>query len=118
MGDPVVHFEIGCRDAGETASYYRELFGWDTEEAGPATMISTGSDAGIAGHITALGHEPHEYVTVYVDVSNLEEKLAEVVRLGGTTVIPPNPVPGRGRFAWFADPAGNTIGLWETGRGT
>src|SRR5689334_9829604 len=57
MGKPVVHFEIGCRDAAKTQAFYSRLFDWDITQAGPAANINTGAE-GINGHITALGHEP------------------------------------------------------------
>jgi predicted enzyme related to lactoylglutathione lyase len=59
MGHPVVHFEIGCRDNGKTSAFFSSMFGWDMQPAGPATMIQTGAESGIQGHISALGHEPH-----------------------------------------------------------
>ena len=114
MPNPVVHFEIGCRDSERTQKFYSSLFDWKIEQAGPAAMISTGSDEGIAGHISALGHEPHNYVTVYVQVEDLQAYLDKAEGLGGKTVIPPTEVPGMGHFAWFTDPDGNCIGLWKT----
>ena len=42
MSNPVVHFEIGGRESEKTQKFYTELFGWQTEPAGPAAMISTG----------------------------------------------------------------------------
>ena len=113
MSNPVVHFEIGCRDSGATQQFFRELFEWKTEAAGPAAIISTGSEEGIAGHITELGHEPHNYVTIYVQVNDIQEYLDKAESLGGKTAIPPNEVPGMGHFAWFSDPDGNIIGLWK-----
>ena len=114
MPSPVVHFEIGCQDSEKTQKFFSELFGWSMQAMGPATMISTGSDEGIAGHITALGHEPHHYVTVYVQVDDIEAHLAKAGELGGKTLVPATEVPGMGHFAWFADPDGNTIGLWKS----
>lgn len=32
MGRPIVHFEIGGTDVGETAEFYRKLFAWDIGE--------------------------------------------------------------------------------------
>ena len=114
MGKPVVHFEIGCRDKGRTGDFYSQLFGWQFQESGPAAlMIDTQGGGGINGHVTSLGHEPHNYVTVYVQVDNLEASLESVNALGGKTVVPPVKIPGQGSFAWFADPDGNIIGLWK-----
>lgn len=112
MGQPVVHFEIGCRDSAKTAAFFSKLFDWKTTAAGPAAMIDTGGSVGIQGHITALGHEPHHYVTVYVQVDDLKAYLDKAQALGGKTLVPPVEIP-TGTFAWFADPDGNTIGLWK-----
>jgi uncharacterized protein len=112
MGQPVVHFEIGCRDLAKTAAFFTELFDWKTQEMGPAAMISTGAGSGIHGHMSALGHEPHNYVTVYVQVEDLSAYLRKAEALGGKTLVPPVEIPA-GTFAWFADPEGNTIGLWK-----
>ena len=72
MGNPIVHCEIGCRDGEKTKQFYSGLFGWTIEQMGPAGMITTGAGSGIGGHITALGHEPHHYVTVYAEVDDLD----------------------------------------------
>jgi predicted enzyme related to lactoylglutathione lyase len=112
MGQPVVHFEIGCQDRDRTADFYERLFDWTIQEHGPASMITTGAGSGINGHITALGHEPHQYVTVYVQVDDVQGYLDKAQALGGRTVVPPVDIP-EGRFAWLADPEGNTIGLWK-----
>lgn len=115
MGRPVVHFEIGCRDKASTAKFYEQLFDWTTQDMGPAAMIATGSEQGIPGHITSLGHEPHNYTIFYVEVDDVEAALKKAESLGGKMVIPPVPIP-TGRFAWMADPEGNTVGLFEVKR--
>jgi uncharacterized protein len=112
MGNPVVHFEIGCRDRGKTAEFYTELFGWSISEAGSASVITTGSDNGIAGHITSLGHEPHHYTTFYVEVEDIATALAKAEALGGKKIVGPIPIP-TGTFAWFSDIGGNTVGLLQ-----
>ena len=113
MPNPVVHFEIGGRESEKTQRFFTELFDWKTEVAGAAAMISTRSDEGIQGHITALGHEPFNYVTIYVQVDDLQAYLDKAESLGGKAIIPPTDVPGMGAFAWFSDIDGNTIGLWK-----
>ncbi len=112
MGQPVVHFEIGCRDQAKTSKFLSDLFGWQIQMAGPAAMISTGATSGIQGHITALGHEPHHYVTVYVQVDDVQAYLKKAESLGGKTLVPPVEIP-TGTFAWFADLDGSVLGLWK-----
>lgn len=113
MGCAVVHFEIGCRNSPTTQAFYSQLFDWKIEVYGPAAMIATGGEGGINGHITELGHEPHKYVTVYVQVDDIQAYLDRAGGLGGTTLVPPTEVPGMGHFAWMTDPDGNVIGLWK-----
>lgn len=108
MGNPVVHFEIGCRDSAKAQSFYAKLFGWKFERAGPAAMINTGGS--VTGHITALGHEPHHYTIFYVEVENVQRYLDNAQLLGGKTLVPPVDIP-TGTFAWMQDPEGNTVGL-------
>lgn len=112
MGQPVVHFEIGCSDMGKTADFFKRLFDWEVQAMGPATMINTGASGGIQGHISSLGHEPHHYTIFYVKVDDVQTYLDKAAALGGKTLVPPVQIP-MGTFAWFADPEGNTIGLWK-----
>jgi predicted enzyme related to lactoylglutathione lyase len=115
MGQPVVHFEIGFRNAAKAADFYSKLFDWKFQPMGPtpAQMVATGSATGIQGHINQLGHEPHNYVTVYVQVEDLAASLKKAEALGGKTLVPPTDVPGMGKFAWLADPEGTIVGLWK-----
>ncbi len=115
MGRPVVHFEIGCRDKARTAEFFSKLFDWNAQESGPATMIDTAAGSGINGHITALGHEPHNYVTVYIDVDDVQSYLDKAVALGGKALTPVITLP-QGQFSWFSDPDGNIIGLWKAAK--
>ena len=117
MGRPVVHFEIGCRDNQRAATFYQQLFDWTIEPHGPSSLnIRTGHACGIQGHITSLGHEPHQYTLFYVEVEDIPAHLARVDALGGRTLIPELPVPRGGHFAWFSDPDGNTVGLYKPPR--
>ncbi len=113
MGKPVIHFEIGCKDTVKTADFYCKLFDWKTEMFGPTAMIDTGSKEGIQGHISSLGHEPHNYMTMYALVDDLEASMKKAESLGGKVMIPPQEVPGMGTFVWITDPEGTIFGLWK-----
>jgi predicted enzyme related to lactoylglutathione lyase len=113
MPNPVVHFEIGCRDTAESSKFYSSLFGWNASPMGPAMMINTGEKAGIQGHFTALGHEPHHYTIFYVNVDDINAYLEKAQALGGKTLVPKVDIPNYGSFAWLSDPDGNTVGLWK-----
>ena len=112
MGQPVMHFEIGCEDKSKTSDFYSALFNWKIDKTGPAGTIDTGSKKGIQGHITSLGHEPKHYVTVYIEVDDIKAYLDKATALGGKTIVPAIPIP-TGHFAWISDPDGNIIGLLQ-----
>ncbi|MBX2873877.1 MAG: hypothetical protein KTR30_17310 [Saprospiraceae bacterium] len=110
MKRPVVHFEIGCDDLSGTLNFYQEVFKWK----GIAEGISAKIDAeghGISGHITALGHDPHKYITFYIETDALQEDLEQLQAAGGEKILGPFPVGDGREFAWFKDPAGNMVGL-------
>jgi len=96
MPNPIVHFEVGCKDRAKTSRFYRTLFDWNVDEQGFASTVDTGS--GIGGHITALGHEPEHYTLFYVEVADIAAALKKAESLGGKTVVPPVRIP-TGTFA-------------------
>jgi hypothetical protein len=79
MGRPVVHFEIGCRDRVRSAEFFSKLFDWNTQEMGPATKIDSAAGSEINGHITSLGHEPQNYMTLYIEVEDVQACLDKAV---------------------------------------
>ena len=110
MGNPVVHFEIGCRDSKKTQDFYSGLFDWKLAPMGPAVMIDTGGT--VSGHISELGHEPHHYAILYVQVDDVQAYLDKAKALGGKMLVPPVDIPS-GKFAWMEDLEGNTVGLFK-----
>src|SRR2546429_567490 len=71
-GNPVVHFEIGCRDRAKSEQFFGSLFGWKVQHGEASSDIDTGSKLGIPGHIIALGHEPQHYTMFYVEVDDIK----------------------------------------------
>ena len=115
MKHPVVYFEIGCRDGDATRTFFQELFGWDISAERPAMQIATGGPPmeALNGHIVELAPEWGPYVTIYVQVEDLESCLKRAEELGGKTLVSPQTLPGGDGFAWMAAPEGNIIGLWR-----
>jgi predicted enzyme related to lactoylglutathione lyase len=111
---PVVHFEIGCHGGEKTREFFAELFGWDISGRDAGMTIKAGDAGGIGGHIVELAPEWGTYVTIYVEVEDLEVYLKKAVGLGGKTLVPPVTLPGKGSFAWLAAPEGNIIGIWKS----
>ena len=46
MPNPVVHFEIGCRDRARTADFFSKLFDWNMEHEAAADYVHPGDEIG------------------------------------------------------------------------
>jgi uncharacterized protein len=124
MSGRVVHFEIPFDDGDRARGFYREAFGWDVQEMPEMsyTMASSGpsgergpSEPGfINGGLYKRDLGPASGPAIVIDVESIDSSLKQIERLGGSTVVSKEPVADMGFVAYFKDPEGNIIGLWET----
>jgi hypothetical protein len=117
MGQPVAFFEVISPDAERAQKFYAELFGW-TVNADPAmggyALVDTGAGEQAIGGGIGTGEPGEKSVKIYMRVDDLDAYLDRAERLGGRRLVPPTDLPGDfGRFAIFADPDGNPVGLWS-----
>jgi hypothetical protein len=117
MGRPVAFFEVVSPDHERAQKFYRELFDWQVAadpELGGYGLVDTGAGEGAIGGGIGPATEPGEAgVKIYVRVDDLDAYLDRAEKLGGRRLVPPTDLPGDyGRFAIFADPDGNPVGLW------
>lgn len=110
MGKPVVHWELGSKDPEKLHAFYGELFDWkiDADNDMSYGIVRTGGKGGIDGGIGPTDEDG--YVTIYVQVDELQPYLDRAQQLGGTTLLEPTET-GPVSLAMFADPDGNRIGL-------
>ena len=125
MTSRIVHFEVPYDDAERARAFYREAFGWNLMEMPEMdyTMASTGpvdeqsmpSEPGfINGGMFQRDGGPASGPVITVDVESIDEALQKIEKLGGQTVVAKMPVGDMGFAAYFRDPEGNLMGLWET----
>lgn len=112
MKHPIVHIELSAQDRHEAARFYRDVFGWESQDFPEMnyTTFSTGEGVG-GGFSPCQENMPAGTVTIYVHTDDIEETLAKVEALGGQTVSPGFEVPGVGWIAMFRDPTGNMLAL-------
>jgi predicted enzyme related to lactoylglutathione lyase len=107
---PLVHFEIEGRDPELLRRFYGALFNWPITD-GPIFTIPAGvggPEPGPAGHIR--GSE-RSGVTLYIQVRDLAQSLAQTVELGGSVVLERLQVPDGPTLAAIEDPEGNPVVL-------
>ncbi|WP_370617494.1 VOC family protein [Mumia sp. Pv 4-285] len=123
MADSIIHFEIPFDDADRARAFYREAFGWAVQELPEMdyTMVQTGpvgddmapSGPGYINGGMFQRSDPFRGPVVTVGVDSIDETLARLGSLGATAVGKKEPVGDMGFAAYFTDPEGNVIGLWE-----
>ena len=116
MSSQVVHFEIMGPDGDALARFYRDVFGWDPVplEGFDGYHGVDAEDVGAPGGAVGQTTEMPPYVTLYLEVDEIDAALADVGKAGGTTVVSKQVIPGVVTFAMFRDPAGNLLGLAES----
>jgi predicted enzyme related to lactoylglutathione lyase len=115
MGCPVIHWEIGAKDAPRLQSFYARLFDWQIDANNPMNygLVNTGGQGGINGGIQPCEGNLPSMLTFYVKVDDLQKYLDKANQLGGKTAVPPTPIPNIGSFAMFTDPEGHCVGLFK-----
>lgn len=125
MSGRVVHFEIPYDDRDRAKSFYHDAFGWQLMDWGgdeaEYTIVSTGpggeqgpTEPGYIGGGLGRRDQGFSHPTVVVDVADIDTALAKVEKLGGSKVADRMAVGDMGWAAYFKDPEGNVIGLWQT----
>ncbi|SEP30246.1 VOC family protein [Trujillonella endophytica] len=124
MSGRVVHFEIPVDDGERARTFYARAFGWQVQPMPGMgyTLLSTGpsdeqgpTEAGfVNGGMLARADSVAPGPVIVVDVASIDDALARIGELGGSTVSGRTPVGEIGFAAYVRDPEGNVVGLWET----
>ena len=124
----VTHFEIPADDLARSKAFYGSVFGWEfntmampdggdytgvvTAPVDEQTQLPTDPGAINGALVERQPEMPAPVVTIEVEA--IDEVMQQVEAQGGTTVLPRTAIEGMGAFAYFKDPEGNVMGLWET----
>jgi len=110
-------FELMSRDVDADGPFYEHLFGWtrasrDMGPMGSYTVFLDGERqaAGMMALPAEAGPAPSHWMP-YIAVEDCDAAAARVAEHGGRLYAPPQDIPGVGRFAVAADPAGAVISL-------
>jgi uncharacterized protein len=119
----VVHFEIPADDVARAKEFYRSVFDWQLQDMPEMdytivrttevdeNQMPTSAGAINGGLMRRSQDTPSPVLTI--DVESVDQALKHVEAAGGRVVRERTEIPGMGAFAYFTDPEGNTLGLWE-----
>ena len=124
MSGEIVHFEIPADDTERAYSFYRDAFGWEIQPMPDLeyafAITSPVDDNGrptqpgmINGGMFARTPDLKSPV-VTINVDDIDAAVARITELGGAQLGEKLAVADMGWAAYFTDPEGNVVGLWQT----
>lgn len=127
MSGKVVHFEIPFEDGDRARKFYGETFGWQLMPmpemsytivmTGPSSPEEGPTEPGFinGGMFERTGELTRPMLTI--DVPDIDAAWKTIESLGGERVGEKLPVGDMGFAAYFKDPEGNILGLWQSAAG-
>lgn len=126
MGNPTgsfIWYELTTGDSDAAAAFYGSVIGWTVganamPQAGMDYRMIERSDGGYAGGLFAMTDEmvaqgAKPAWTGYIQVPDVDAKVAEIEAEGGKTYLPATTMEGVGRFAMVGDPQGSVFYLMK-----
>ena len=111
--------DLFTSDPDRSIDFYRDLFGWTAESAGPeyGVYINFSKDGRqVAGAMKNDGTSGMPDVwSVYLATDNAEATVAAAVANGAHVIVPPMEVSALGTMAVLIDVGHAAIGLWQPG---
>jgi uncharacterized protein len=109
----ICYIEIPATDIARSADFYHRVFGWNTRKRGDGSTAFDDAVGQVSG-TWVLGRPPASApgLLVYVMVDSVAAALDLIVANGGE-IVQPIGVDAPEITAWFRDPAGNVIGLYQ-----
>lgn len=112
--------DLSTRDMEAAKRWYSQLFGWEVSEGepgGPPYAMFTMGGKMVAG----VGQMSDDMIrqgipptwNSYVSVNDARAIEAKVRELGGTITVPAMEVMNAGWMAFFQDPTGGHLGVWQ-----
>lgn len=110
----ITHLEIPVSDLDAGTRFYGGVFGWQIQEApGFEGYPMWQAPNKISGGGLAPRSDDFTQPRSYVEVDSIEQTLAKAVAGGGQMIMDKSPISETSWWAFFRDPDGNVIGLYE-----
>lgn len=124
MADPVVHFELPADDLERAQRFYRDVFGWTTTASPTMQYVLLGTTSidpktqrpaqpGAINGGMAQREGPIRAPVVTIAVPDIDLAAKKITKAGGRIVHPKMAVGRMGFSAYFTDPEGNIVGLFQ-----
>jgi predicted enzyme related to lactoylglutathione lyase len=116
--NPVVFWELASHDMQKSVDFFREVFDWQIEfddrlgfyvvpDAAP-------SQAGLDAAVFTLKHAKLPFLTLYIQVEDINAKAQLVQEKGGFIVEEPFDISPKSRICLFNEPSGVTFAMIQS----
>jgi predicted enzyme related to lactoylglutathione lyase len=107
------YVEIPAVDVNRSAQFYERVFGWEMRRRGDGALAFDDTVGEVSGtFVTGRPPAGAPGLLIYVMVADGCAAVDAVVAAGGAIVREIDP-HAHEVFAWFADPAGNVLGVYQ-----
>jgi predicted enzyme related to lactoylglutathione lyase len=109
----ICYLELPSRDVQESAAFYQAVCDWSIRTRGDGSVAFDDGVGQVSG-TWRTDRKPVEEVglLVHIMVDDIEETIQKVKANGGTIVRPVG-MDAPEITAWFRDPSGNILGLYQ-----
>lgn len=109
----ICYVELPAVDIDSSASFYKEVFGWQARKRGDGNLAFDDAVGEVSG-TWKLGRKPATEIglLVYIMVDSVAKTLELVIKNGGK-IVQPVGMDLPEITARISDPAGNIIGLYQ-----
>ncbi len=108
--------DLMSTDCAAGREFYGSLFGWESEDGDPAfggyTMFTKGGK-NVAGVGPVMTEGQPVVWSTYLATDDADKTTELVTSAGGQVIVEPMDIPGAGRMAFYADPTGAAVGVWQ-----
>ena len=124
--NPVVHFEMPYKDAKRVSKFYKSVFGWGMNDAGPDMgnyivaetaetdknmMVKTPGTINGGFYLKSKSTNPSP--SFVIAVKDIKKATAMVKKSGGKILGKPQEIPGIGLWVVFIDTEGNRVSILQ-----
>lgn len=109
----ICYVEIPATDVERSAEFYRRAFGWPTRRHGDGTLAFDDTVGAVSG-MWVTGRPPMTEPGLVISVMVADARLSvDAIVAAGGEIVRPLDENAREKVAWFRDPAGNVLGIYE-----
>ena len=115
--NPVVFWELASHDMEKSVEFFREVFDWQIEfndDLGFYYVPASSPAESIDGAVFTLKQAKLPFLTIYIQVEDIDAKAELIKEKGGLIVEEPNDISPRSRICLFNDPSGVTFAMIQS----